>query len=71
LEFGADGSESWFTVEPTRGSILTANASVEVTLSVLEGDYNVGTFTGTLTLTSTGVPNSPLEVPVSLVVSAP
>jgi uncharacterized protein (TIGR03437 family) len=59
-------SGNWLTVDTTTG---TTPANVKV--SVNAGSLAPATYTGTVTITSTGAQGSPISVPVSLVVSGP
>ncbi len=57
---------SWLTVAPASG-----NTGSQITVSANPTGLAAGTYTGKVTLTSAGIVNSPLDIPVSFTVSAP
>ncbi len=62
------GGNSWLTVGPLSGS--TASGSNVINVNVVPGLLSAGTYTGTVTITSTGVADSPITVPVTLQVTS-
>jgi trimeric autotransporter adhesin len=62
------GSNNWLAATPLSGSTVAGSNVVNV--SVLPGLLSAGTYTGTVTITSTGVANSPISIPVTLQVTA-
>jgi uncharacterized protein (TIGR03437 family) len=65
LNWTATTNASWLTVSPTSGT-----GSGTIMVSVAAG-LSAMSYTGTVTITAKGASNSPLKVPVTLVVSAP
>jgi uncharacterized protein (TIGR03437 family) len=63
-----NGSNNWLSASPLSGSTVAGSNVVNV--SVLPGLLSAGTFTGTVTITSTGVADSPITIPVTLQVTA-
>ncbi|HEY6403802.1 MAG TPA: S8 family serine peptidase, partial [Blastocatellia bacterium] len=64
LNWTATDNASWLTVSPTSGtapSTLTASANIS--------GLAAGTYNGTITISATGAPNSPVNVPVTLTVN--
>jgi len=65
LSFTAAAGASWLSVTPTNGNTLTT-----LTVSVKTTGLAAGTYTSAITITAAGASNSPLSVPVTLVVPA-
>lgn len=63
LSWTATSSVSWLTVTPTAGS-----APSTLTLSANTNGLGIGTFNGTITLTSSQANNSPKTIPVTLTI---
>jgi uncharacterized protein (TIGR03437 family) len=63
-----NGSNNWLSASPLSGS--TASGSNVVNVSVVPGLLSAGIYTGTITITSTGVADSPITVPVTLQVTS-
>ncbi len=59
---------SWLAVGPLSGS--TASGSNVINVSVVPGLLSAGTYTGSITITSAGVANSPVTIPVTLQVTS-
>ncbi|MGH9720024.1 MAG: BACON domain-containing protein [Bryobacteraceae bacterium] len=57
---------SWLTLTPTTGS-----TPADLTITANGTQLSPGSYTGSVTIVSPGAPNSPLNVPVTLVVTAP
>ena len=66
LSFTAGSDSSWLTVTPGNG---TAPQSLQISSAV--GSLLAGTYTGHITVTSTGAQGSPATVTVTFVVAAP
>lgn len=64
LNWSATDNATWLTISPTSGT-----APSSVTLSVNITGLAAGTYNGTITITAAGATNSPVSVPVTLVVS--
>ncbi len=60
------GTATWLTVSPTSGQ-PNASATVSVNIAGLAA----GTYSGTITITASGVAGSPLNVPATLKINAP
>jgi uncharacterized protein (TIGR03437 family) len=65
LTWAATSSMSWLTLSASSG---TAPSTVSVSVSV--AGLSAGTYTGAIQVTATGASNSPLSIPVTLVVAA-
>jgi len=65
LNWSASDNATWLTVTPTTGT-----APSSTTLSVNTTGLAAGTYNATVTITSTGATNSPVSVPVTLVVNS-
>ena len=65
LSFTAASGASWLSVTPTSGTTLTT-----LSVSVKTAGLTPGTYTSAITITAAGASNSPLAVPVTLVVTA-
>ena len=63
-----NGSNNWLSVTPLSGS--TAAGSNVINVSVIPGLLSAGTYTGTITISSTGVADSPITIPVTLQVTS-
>jgi trimeric autotransporter adhesin len=63
-----NGNNNWLSASPLSGS--TATGSNVVNVSVIPGILSPGIYTGTVTITSTGVADSPITVPVALQVTS-
>lgn len=68
LSFSAFSSAAWLSVNPTTS---TTPGYVTFSLQFPNNHMNVGTYSGTITLTSKQATNSPLRVPVTLTVVNP
>ena len=62
------GGPSWLAVGPQSGS--TAAGQNVITVSAVPGLLSAGTYTGQVLITSSGVPNSPITIPVTLQVTS-
>jgi uncharacterized protein (TIGR03437 family) len=63
---------SWLSLNPTTGTTAASGgAATNIAVSVNPAGLTPGTYNGTITLTSTNASNSPVTVPVTLVVSNP
>lgn len=67
-ESTTNGGNTWLTVGPMSGS--TTSGSNAVNVNVVPGILSPGTYTGAITITSTGAPNSPITIPVTLQVTS-
>lgn len=67
-ESTTNGGSSWLTVGPLTGNTLAGNNTINV--SVVPGLLSAGTYTGAITISSTGVANSPVTIPVTLQVTS-
>ncbi|HTX34879.1 MAG TPA: hypothetical protein VME43_07655 [Bryobacteraceae bacterium] len=65
----ASGS-AWLSVSPVSGG-ATATTPGTTNLTITPGQLSPGTYICALTVTASGVSNSPLTIPVSVLVSAP
>jgi hypothetical protein len=63
LSYTVADSAAWLTVSPASGT-----APSSVTLSVSTAGLSAGTYSGSVTVTSSGATNSPVTVPVTLTV---
>jgi uncharacterized protein (TIGR03437 family) len=63
-----NGGNNWLLVGPLSGS--TAPGSNVINVSVAPALLSAGTYTGSVTITSTGVANSPVTIPVTLQVTS-
>lgn len=61
--------ESWLVVSPQNGALTTGGPPANVTVSVNPSGLPPGTYTASLNVISNGASNSPVTVPVKLVVS--
>ncbi len=59
-----NGGANWLAASPLSGS--TAAGSNTITVFVAPGLLSAGTYTGSITISSTGVADSPITVPVTL-----
>lgn len=66
LSFSASSDVSWLSVSPTSG---TAPQTVSIGASI--AGLSAGTYTGHVTVTSTGAQGSPQVIPVTLTISTP
>jgi len=64
LTWSGTSNQSWLTISPASG---TAPSAVTVSTSI--AGLTAGTYNGNITLTATGASNSPVTVPVTLVVN--
>lgn len=59
---------NWLAVGPLSGG--TASGSNVINVSVVPGLLSAGTYSGSVTITSTGVANSPVTIPVTLQITS-
>jgi uncharacterized protein (TIGR03437 family) len=63
-------SGTWLTATVGSGTATTGAAPANVVVSVNAGSLSPNTYTGTVTITSTGATGSPITIPVNLTVTA-
>lgn len=71
LNFRVTEDVPWLSVDPLQGAAAEAGASIDLSVTIVGTDFEIGTLEGTLTLTDDAADNSPLDVPVTFTVSAP
>jgi uncharacterized protein (TIGR03437 family) len=72
VKFDSNNAVNWLAVTPQGGTTSSNNV---LNVIVIPGNLTAGTYTGTITITATGpggaaVANSPVEIPVTLYVTA-
>ncbi|MGA9626203.1 MAG: hypothetical protein WBL65_16530 [Bryobacteraceae bacterium] len=65
---GTTDGNAWLTVTPQTG---TTPATLQIGLSAVAGTLPVGSYNGTVTITSAGAGGSPINIPVTMAVVAP
>ena len=60
---------SWLVVNPQNGAVIQGGPPANVTVAVNPAGLPVGTYTGVISVISNGASNSPIDVPVRLVIS--
>jgi hypothetical protein len=67
LNWTASSNESWLSASPSSGTTPSSPSSVSI--SVDASGLAIGTYTGTITISSSGATNPPQTIPVSLTVA--